>query len=479
MNVDLLLKPAFGCKKKMQILHNFMRSLDLSQIKTEPTRITEQSKSLIDVILVNNQHRIVDSDVVSLSISDHSPIYCVLKAGVPKATPRTIKYRSFKGFDENAFIQNLKNVPWHIVDDESNVNDAVLTWNKLFTEVVDSRAPLKKRRVKGTTAPWMNNKIAEAMRDRNYHLRKAQKSNSTYHWGMYRKLRNFVNREIKSSKSNYYCNLIEESKGDSSMVWKAVNEASSRNVSSSIPQYIISSGVQCNDPKSIAKALDNYFASVGSLLAEKFSQSLNYVNPAKLNVAEPATVSFELKTVSHSFVLQQICALKRNKAIGLDRISARLLKCASRTITPSITKLLNLSVATNEFPNIWICSKVTALFKARNRTTPSDYRPIYILPTLSKILERAVHYQFYQYPNQHNLLNEKQFGFRPKHSTVNAVSSFADEILFNMERGKLCGAVFLDISKAFDTVDHTILLRKLSSFGVTSDTAKWFESYLN
>ena len=73
---------------------------------------------------------------MSLSISDHSLIYCVLKAGVPKATSRTIEYRSFKGFDENAFIQNVKNVPWHIVDDKSNVNDAVLTWNKLFTEVV-------------------------------------------------------------------------------------------------------------------------------------------------------------------------------------------------------------------------------------------------------------------------------------------------------------------------------------------------------
>ena len=219
-------------------------------------------------------------------MSDHSLIYCVLKAGVPKATPRTIEYRSFKGFDENAFIQDLENVSWHIVDDDSNINDAVLTWNKLFTEVADSHAPLKRRRVKGTTAPWMNNKIAEAIRDRNYHLRKAQKSNSTYHWGMYRKLRNFVNREIKSSKSNYYCNLIEESKGDFSMVWKAVNEASSRNVSSSISQYIIASGVQYNDPKSIATALNVYFVSVGRLLAEKFSQSLNNVNPAKLRTSD-------------------------------------------------------------------------------------------------------------------------------------------------------------------------------------------------
>ena len=157
---------------------------------------------------------------------------------------------------------------------------------------MDSHAPFKKRRVKGTTAPWMNDKIAEAMRHRNYPLRKAQTSNSTYHWGMYRKLRNFVNREIKSSKSNYYCNLIEEGKGDSSLVWKAVNEASSRNVSSSIPQCILSSGVQYTDPKSIATALNDYFASVGRLLEEKVSQSLNYVNPVKLNVTEPATDFF-------------------------------------------------------------------------------------------------------------------------------------------------------------------------------------------
>ena len=95
-----------------------------------------------------------------------------------------------------------------------------------------------------------------------------------------------MNREIKSSKSNYYCNLIEESKGDSSMVWKAENEASSRNVSSSISQYIIASGVQYNDPKSIATALNDYFVSVGRLLAEKFSQSLNNVNPAKLRTSD-------------------------------------------------------------------------------------------------------------------------------------------------------------------------------------------------
>ena len=136
-------------------------------------------------------------------------------------------------------------------------------------------------------------------------------------------------------------------------------------------------------------------------------------------------LSFELRTISDSFVLQQICALKRSKAIGLDRIKNVLLELLPH-LNYEIVKFVNWNQC-NEFPNIWKCAKVTALFKGGNRTNPSNYRPISILPTLSKILARAVHYQFYQYLNQHNqLLNEKQFGFGfwSKHSTVTAISSF-------------------------------------------------------
>ena len=126
----------------------------------------------------------------------------------------------------------------------------------------------------------------------------------------------------------------------------------------------------------------------------------------------------------------------------------------------SITKLLNLSIRKSRFPEIWKCSKVTALFKSGDHTNASNYRPISILPTLSKVLERAVHFQLYDDLNTNHLLTDKQFGFRSKHSRVTALASFADDVLSNVERGNLCGAVFLDFSKAFDT-DHKILLAKL------------------
>ena len=117
-------------------------------------------------------------------------------------------------------------------------------------------------------------------------------------------------------------------------------------------------------------------------------------------------------------------------------------------------------------------------FKSGDRSNASNYRPISILPTLSKILEKAVHSQFYQYLVINNLLTRKQFGFRQGLSTESALTSFADEVLLNMEQGKLCGAVFLDLTKAFDTVDHRILLRKLSKIGLCENSLQWFRSYI-
>jgi len=122
---------------------------------------------------------------------------------------------------------------------------------------------------------------------------------------------------------------------------------------------------------------------------------------------------------------------------------------------------------------------VSALFKSGDRTNATNYRPISKLPTLSKILERVVHSQLHEYLNSANLLSDNQFGFRSKRSTTTALSTFADEVLLNMEKGHICGAVFLDFTKAFDTVDHGILMSKLSSVGVSTTALEWFTSYLS
>ena len=471
LNANML---PFSRKKEKQELKKFATSHDLTQLITEATRVTETCQSLLDVILVNNDHRINDSGVVPVSLSDHYLVYCVLKAGVIKAPPKTIEYRSYKNFDANTFLADLNNVPWHIIENEEDIDDAVFIWNHLFSEIADLHAPVKRRRIRGVPLPWLNDTISEVMKDRDFHHRKAVKTNSAFHWARYRKLRNRVNREVKAAKSKYYCDLILEAKGDSGKIWKAVNEVSSRKTKSSSPQCIVVDGVEHTTPASIASVLNCYFSSIGRSLANKISA-------AAMFPVRSATMlqSFSLDEVDEKTVLKHLLSLKTNKAIGLDNISARLLKYGARAICPSITKLLNLSIRTGNFPEIWKCSKVAALFKTGDRRDASNYRPISILPTMSKILEKVVHSQFYDILNSNNLLSSKQFGFRPKLSTTSALTSFADEVLLHMESGELCGAVFLDLTKAFDTVDHTILLSKLSAINVSPSTLQWFKSYLN
>ena len=292
---------------------------------------------------------------------------------------------------------------------------------------------------------------------------------------MYRKLRNLVNPEMKSAKSKYYVDLIENNKGDEKMMWKALKNATHQDKKCSTPSSIISDGVTYTKPNTISEVLNTYFTSVARTLASKLPK----VAFRDLQPVQDHCSDFKLQKVNTDLVYSQLRSIKQNKATGLDNVSARLIKLSARTIAPSVTNLLNMSIETRTFPKIWKCGKVTALFKSGDRNIASNYRPISVLPTLSKVLERVVHIQLYQHLTDNNIITNAQHGFRSKRSTTSALTKFSDEILSNMENGKLCGAVSLDLSKAFDTVDHEILLKKLQWVGVSDFDLQWFKSYLS
>ena len=187
---------------------------------------------------------------------------------------------------------------------------------------------------------------------------------------------------------------------------------------------------------------------------------------------------FVFQPIEESYVYGVLNNLKTNKAIGLDKISARLLKDSSTVMTPILTRLYNRSLASCTFPSTWKSGKVTAIFKSDDQSNASNYRPITILPTISKVLEKAVHSQVYRYLIDNKILTPRQFGFRPKLSTEIALAHFTDTILTNMDKGLVTEAVFLDLDKAFDTVDHSLLFEKLGSYGLSNDSVNWFKSYL-
>lgn len=178
------------------------------------------------------------------------------------------------------------------------------------------------------------------MKDRDFFRRMAKKTNSAQYWTKCRRQRNLVKCEIKAAKSNYYCNLINDAKRDTSKIWKAVNEASSRNPKSSTPQCIVVEGVKITAPSFIVAAMNKYFASIGKILADNIS---SVSGDASSTLGSVQSV-FQLNEIDEGTVLNHLLSLKTHKAVGLDDISARLSKRGARVIGPSITKQLNLSI---------------------------------------------------------------------------------------------------------------------------------------
>ena len=223
--------------------------------------------------------------------------------------------------------------------------------------------------------------------------------------------------------------------------------------------------------------MNDHFSSIGSKLASK----IRNLYPNRNSIKQPSQFKeneFVFQPIEESYVYGVLNNLKTNKAVGLDKISARLLKDSSSVITPILTKLFNRSLISSTFPSTWKSGKVTALFKSGDQSNASNYRPITILPTIRKVLEKAVHSQVYRYLIDNKILAPRQFGFRPKISTEIALAHFTDTILANMDKGLVAGAVFLDLAKAFDTVDHSLLFEKLALSGLSNDSVDWFKSYL-
>ena len=360
------------------------------------------------------------------------------------------------------FREELGHIPWEIIKLQETIDECWHAFKDLFLTAADKHAPIVTRRVRGYSVPWLTSDLKQLIHERDYHHKKALSTNKELHWSNYKRLRNTINTRMRKEKSNYYANQLAEEK-DSKEMWRTLHKIVPKKTKTVPPS---GDGLT-------ASCLNGFFTSVADTLCSHFDCStLPKVLTPKVNH------DFVLEEVSSSFVRKELLQMKSTKATGLDGISARLLKDAAPEVSESITYIINLTISTSTIPSEWKTAKVTPIYKSGDKSDPNNYRPISVLPLISKVMERAIQSQLIAFLNKHNLLSINQSGFRKKHSTETAAVYFVDHILEQMDRQMMTGSIFIDLRKAFDLVDHQCLLHKLEHYGIRDKSLKWFENYL-
>ena len=212
----------------------------------------------------------------------------------------------------------------------------------------------------------------------------------------------------------------------------------------------------------ISKHFNTFFASIGSKQASTIPATTD--NSFTQYLSHPVACRFSLTYVTPNDVMTIISKLKPKTSTGFDNLSTKVLKHIAPFISLPISTVMNQSFSSGIFPDLLKLAKVCPLFKKDDRSILTNYRPISLLPCFSKIFEKSVHQQLYTYFNSQKLFTSNQYGFRPQHSTELATLEFIDSILKLLDDGKIPFSIFMDLSKAFDTLDHNILLHKLSFY---------------
>uniref|UniRef100_A0A3B3HCE9 Reverse transcriptase domain-containing protein n=1 Tax=Oryzias latipes TaxID=8090 RepID=A0A3B3HCE9_ORYLA len=452
-------------------------SINLSQLISQPTRPNTkcpEKSTLIDLILTNAPHKFSSAGVFCNDLSDHCVVAACRDAKIPKCKPRIVIRRNFKKFNEQAYRHDLSLVNWERIGLTPNVELAWSFFKGNFEKIINKHAPMKKFRVKGRDNPWFTRELSDIIHLRNRAWAKARKTDLARDWSTFRQLRNKCTSFIKKAKSEYYLSVTTEHLNNPQKFWKVIKSFSVNKSSHDLPSFVLKNSVPVYDRTEVLNCFNNHFISSGSCSDYKGAASVPHSVNSSMFSGEPFTfVPFTVNQVHKA-----LKTLNHRKPPGPDLIEPFSLKMAADFIAQPLTTLFNLSIETQEIPSIWKSAFVTPHLKGGDPAVLTNYRPISNLCVLSKILESLVCEQLKEFLYSNELLSTLQSGFRKKHSTITAATKVINDILVALDNKQYCAALFIDLSKAFDTVDHIVLKQRLISFGLSDHAVSWLTNYM-
>ena len=476
-NIDLLQFQSF---EPANNLVNCLSEHGFLPVISIPTRITDHSATLIDHIFVNSGLETIKSSVIIEDMSDHLATFVGILID-PNKCDKMLDNNSYRPINDENLINwkhDIGSVDWNFVNNIESADEKFTKFKNKYNEIYEKHFPIKpnKNSKRKYDKPWLLPWLQGAIDRKNNMYRQFIKQPTIANKIKYTKLKKFCTKHIKLAKRKYYDNYFQQYCNDGRKKWQMVNKLLNRNSKSKIGITKLKKGDnEVTNPKDIAETFNDFFCTVAQKLKTGDQNSHDHIGGHTLTASTRNFISME-DTACTDFEIENYIKSLKNKATS--DFAVKPLKIVGDIISPVLSHLISASLIQGVFPSSLKIAKVIPVHKKCSRADVSNYRPISLLSCFSKIFEKAMHFRLTSFLRQNNIISDSQYGFRAGHSCEHALLDAHSKITTALDRKKITLLLLIDFSKAFDMVDHGILLHKLEHYGIRQHHLNWFRSYL-
>lgn len=478
INIDYLL-----ISEQRKQLDNLLLLYNLASIVNFPTRITNTSSSSIDNVFIDVSG--FDNYTVfpfPNGLSDHDAQILVLRSLYPGQFSGAKFERTVNQQTTTDFIFALSSESWSNIFNIDDVNQMYNSFLNTYLRIFNASFPLTRvvNHIKGNQ--WITAGILISCKRKRELFLLCRTSNNPVLKQYYKKYCNMLVKVIRVAKRMTYSARISASHNKTKTTWNILNELLGRKQSPNVIQKLTIGGIHLTNQQCIAEGLNKHFTSIIDAknltkvptLCDNTSQLHTY-SPPDENTSYSQMV---FKPFTTNEIISIIKLLKTKNSFGYDEISPRILKISANYISSPLTHICNRVISTGVFPDRMKYSTVTPIYKKGVHTDPTNYRPISVITSFAKVLETALYRRIVEHISSNNIMTDHQFGFRKGCSTDEAIFKLVYEVLKALNDKAKVGSVFLDLEKAFDSVNHSLLIKKLPFYGINGKAKQLIESYL-
>ena len=440
--------------------------------KTLQNGLQVTTETLIDNIIIkpNTNHH---SGLIESTITDHYPVYISIpEFKIDTNDSKIIKYRliseNSKRKFKNALNRSIININQH-----DSAREVFTNFNQTFNKLYDKYFPIltKTTSHKDEVKPWISDILINQMKIRDKLYKLASKKRIDIQ--IYKNFRNLLTYHIRRAKAKYYEDEFNKTSSNIKKTWSTINSVIRKNKQKSKINLIDENGTKVHDTNVSTKFVD-YFTNIATNLTNQLPDS--QTNPSQY-LRNRNMNSFVFLPTNAIEIEDIIKDLKDNGA-GLKIISNSVLKYSNSEISPLLSEIINKCINQGYFPQELKCGCITPIYKNGEKTSVKNYRPVCSLSSFSKIIEKVVYNRMMAFIDKHEILSSKQFGFRKKMGTETALAYYIDYLLSGLKDEKYTISIFMDLSKAFDVLNHNILKTKLEHYGFRSNFLNFIMNFI-